>query len=246
MSFAAAAGSAWAIALREYRSLFRVPVGWVAIALYLFLTGLIFGVLTVVPGQPASLRYFFGVSGWLLLPVVPAVSMRLFSEEFRSGTMESLLTAPVGEGAIVLGKFTGGFLFLLTMLAPTLVYIAILMAVSDPKPDPGPIAAGYLMLVLLGLLYLAVGTLASAMTANQTLAFLGTLLFLLIVLLVSTVAADRMPAPLDRVLPALSINQRVGDFSRGVIDTAHVVFFLSGAAFFLVLAVVSVQSKRWR
>lgn len=237
--------SLWAIAMREYRSFFRIPLGWVAVALYLFLAGVIFAERILVPGEPSSLRYFFGVSGFLLLPVVPAISMRLFSEEYKSGTIEPLMTSPVGDASIVLGKFTGAAMFLGTMVAPTLVYAVILMIVSDPRPDPGPMVAGYMSLVLLGLLYLAVGTLASALTANQTLAFLGTFLFLLLYTLVTSDLVG-LPRGVARIAAQLSMGPKLLDFAKGVIDTAHVVFFLSGVGLFLMLAYVAVQVRRWR
>lgn len=239
-------GATAAIATRELRSLFRVPVGWIVIALYLFLTGVVFASWVLIPGEPASLRYVFGISGWLLLPVMPAVSMRLLSDELRSGTIEPLLTSPVADAAIVLGKYVGACCFLVAMLAPTLLYAGVLFGVADPRPDPGPILAGYLSLLLLGMLYLAVGTLASALTANQTLAFLGTFLFLLIALLATGDLAGRLPPGLGRVMVRLGIATRVEDFARGVIDTSHVVFFLASSAWFLVLAYVAVQSRRWR
>jgi ABC-2 type transport system permease protein len=235
-----------AIATREYRSLFRVPVGWVVIALYLFLTGVVFVSSVLIPGEPASLRYIFGISGWLLLPVMPAVSMRLLAEEFRSGTIEPLMTSPVGDASIVAGKYLGACLFLATMLAPTLVYAGILMSVADPRPDPGPMLAGYLSLLLLGMLYLAVGTLISALTSNQTLAFLGTFLFLLLALLATGELAGRLPPQTARILVRLGLGGRMEDFARGVVDSAHVVFFLSVSAWFLVLALIAVESRRWR
>lgn len=236
-----------AIAAREFRSFFRLPVGWVVIALYLLLTGVIFAISALVPGEPATLRGFFVASGFLMLPIVPAVSMRLLSEEFRSGTAEPLMTSPVADGAIVLGKYLGAAAFLVAMHLPTLVYPAILMAISDPPADPGPIGAGYLSLFLLGLLYLAVGTLASALTANQVLAFIGTLLFLVIVQLVTSEnVAPNLPDPLGRLLLRLSIPQRLDDFAKGVIDSGQVVFFLSVSAWFLVLAMVALESRRWR
>jgi ABC-2 type transport system permease protein len=236
---------AWTIAWREFRSFFRVPVGWVAIALYLFLAGVIFAERTLIPGEPATLRYFFAVSAFLLLPVVPAISMRLLSEEFRSGTIEPLMTSPVSDLSIILGKYTGAALFLGAMLAPTVLYALTLMAISDPRPDPGPILAGYLSLILLGMLYLAVGTLASALTANQTLAFLGTLLFLLLMLLVTS-DVIRAPATLQPLVAAIAIGPRMTDFARGIIDTSHVVFFLAASAWFLVLAFVVLETRRWR
>jgi ABC-2 type transport system permease protein len=239
-------GAALAIASREYRSLFRVPVGWIVIALYLFLTGVVFVTTVLTPGEPASMRYVFGISGWLLLPVMPAVSMRLLSEELRSGTIEPLMTSPVNDASIVGGKYLGACCFLATMLAPTLVYAGILFAISEPAPDPGPLLAGYLSLMLLGMLYLAVGTLASSLTSNQTLAFLGTFLFLLIALLLTGEMAARLPAGTGRILLRLGLSTRMEDFSRGVIDTSHVVFFLSTSAWFLVLSFVALESRRWR
>jgi gliding motility-associated transport system permease protein len=235
----------WTIARREFSSFFRVPLGWVAMALYLFLAGVIFAERVLVPGEPASLRYFFGVSGFLLMPVIPAISMRLISEELRSGTIEPLMTAPVPDLCIVLGKYFGAALFLGAMLVPTAAYVGVLMSVSDPRPDLGPIVAGYLSLALLGLMYLAVGLLASAITANQTLAFLITLLFLLVVMLVGSdvIALPRALAP---VAGALAIGPRLADFAKGVIDTGHVVFFLSISGWFLVLALVMLEMRRWR
>ncbi|MFN0134355.1 MAG: ABC transporter permease [Phycisphaerales bacterium] len=237
--------AALTIALREARSFFRVPLGWVVMALYLFLTGVVFAERTLLPGEPASLRYLFSVSGFLLLPVAPAISMRLLSDELRAGTIEPLLTAPVRDAEIILGKFLGGLFFLLALVAPTLIHAAILHVVSDPKPDPGPIAAGYLSLVLLGGLYLAVGTFFSSLTSSQTLAFLATFLFLLAALL-GTSDLVSAPAPVDRWLASLAIGPRLADLGRGVIDTSHLAFFLTGIALFLVLAHVSLQSRRWR
>ena len=149
------------IAVREFASFFRLPVGWVVIALYLLLTGLVFGATVLRPGEAASLRSFFGWANWLLLPIAPAVSMRLFSEETRSGTAEGLMTAPVSDAAVVLGKFVGGGMFLVALLVPTVVYVAVLWRASEPAPDPGPIVAGYLSLVLVSGLYLSIGLLAS-------------------------------------------------------------------------------------
>lgn len=234
------------IASRELSSMFRLPVGWVVIALYMLLTGCVFAFMIVTPGQAASLRLFFAVSGWLLLPVVPAVSMRLISEEYRSGTIEPLLTSPVSDGAVVLGKYLGGCGFLALMFAPTLVHVAILAALSDPRPDPGPILAGYVSLILVGGFYLAVGLLVSSLTSNQTLAFLGTLFILLMLLLLGFVPPEQLPLPLRPVLAFISIRSRLDDFAKGVIDTGHVVYFVSISAWLVLLTALALQSRRWR
>lgn len=233
------------IASRELRSFFRVPTGWIVVALYLLLAGYIFALGVLSPGAPATLREFFLVSQIFLIILTPAVSMRLVSEELRSGTLESLMTAPVPDAAVIAGKYLGSVLFMLAMLGPTLLYVPVLLAVSDPAPDLGPIAAGYLSLILLGMLYLAVGTLASTLTSSQTLAFIGTFLFLFLLHLL-TGGSIALPAGVARVLGAASLRPRVEDFARGVIDTAHIAFFLSVSAWFLVLAYMSVQTRRWR
>lgn len=235
------------IAMREFSSLFRLPVGWVVIALYLFLGGVIVAWQVLAPGQPSTMRMFFAVSGWLFLPVAPAISMRMISEELRVGTFEALATAPVSDSAVVLGKYLGGCLFLVAMLTPTLVYPVVLMMASDPAPDPGPILAGYVSLLALGGLYLAVGLFASCLTSSQTLAFIGTLLGLLIVLLLTTFVArnEGVPDWARSVLAAISITRRLDDFARGIIDVGHLVFFLGGIVWFLALSVSVMHVRRW-
>jgi ABC-2 type transport system permease protein len=238
--------AALAIAARELSSMFRLPVGWVVVALYALLTGCVFGLVILLPGQAASMRVFFAISGWLLLPVVPAVSMRLLSEEYRAGTIEPLLTSPVSDAAVVIGKYLGACAFLVLMFVPTLAHVAILAALSDPRPDPGPILAGYLSVALVGALYLSVGLLVSALTSNQTLAFLATLFILLMIVMLGLVPGERLPEWARPVLNALSIRARLDDFAKGVIDTANIVFFLGASAWFVTLAALALQSRRWR
>ncbi len=235
-----------AIASRELSSMFRLPVGWVVTALFMLLTGTVFAYLILAPGQIASMRVFFAVSGWLLLPVVPAVSMRLLSEEFRSGTIEPLLTSPVSDAAVVIGKYLGGLAFLMLMFVPTLALVGILAVLSDPKPDPGPILAGYLSVALLGALYLSVGLFVSSLTSNQTLAFLGTLFVLLLMMMLAFVPVEKLPLALRPMLNAALIKPRIDDFAKGVIDLSHVVFFLSVSCWFVVLTTLTLESRRWR
>jgi ABC-2 type transport system permease protein len=233
-----------AVALREFASYFRTPLGWVVLALFAFLSGVTFTESVLVPGSPASLRPFFGEWWGLLVVVCPAVSMRLLSEEHRTGTIEPLMTSPVGETAVVVGKFAAALAFLAVALLPALMFAGTLGVLS--RPDYGPIVAGLFGLMLLGGLYLALGTLASALTASQTLAFLGTLFTLLLVEFGSTRLAPLLPAPLDRGVAGLSANVRMADFAKGVIDTAHVVYFVGFSALFLALAAVSLRVRRWR
>ncbi|MFA6044608.1 MAG: ABC transporter permease [Phycisphaerales bacterium] len=232
------------IARRELAAYFRAPAGWLIIALYLLLSGLVFSVYVLRPNSPASMRDFFTVSGWLLMPVVPAMAMRLFSDEIRAGTLEALLTAPVSTGAVVMGKFTGAMGFLTCMLLPTLVYVGTMYRVSNSPPDPGPIICGYVCLYLIGGAYLAIGTLASSLTANSTLAFMVTL-FTILGLLFAAAPADDAPAPVRSVLYSISIVPRIGDFAKGVIDSANAAYFLGITFFCLLGATLALDQRRW-
>ncbi len=244
-SLATAAAACITLARREFTSYFRQPAGWIIIALYLFLASLVFCLYTLVPGRPASLRDFFAISGWLLLPVAPAITMRLISEELRSGTIESLLTSPAGSWSLVLGKFIGACAFLLAMLLPSALYVVALARYATLPLDAGPIISGYVCLALVGLLYLGIGTLASALTSNSTLAFMLAL-FAILGLMFAEAAGAQAPPGLREILFSLSLSPRLADFAKGVIDTGHVVFFLTGAGVCVVGAAVVMELRRWR
>ncbi len=235
-----------AIARREFASMFRLPVGWVVIALFAFLGSAVFVLTTFHAGTMASMRAFFDVAEWLLLPVVPAVSMRLMAEETRTGSIEPLATAPVSDAAIVVGKYLGGALFFVCLLLPTLSYVGVLWWAGEPKPDAGPIIAGYLSLALLGLVYLSVGLFVSSLTSNQTLAFLGTLFILILWLLAPRLRIGGMPEWAAQGLAAITISGRAREFAKGAVETGDVIVLLLSAGWFVVLAYLAVASRRWR
>jgi ABC-2 type transport system permease protein len=237
--------AAWALLRREFLAYFRTPAGWIIIAFYLLLTGGVFALWVLQPQRPASMRTFFEVSGWLLMPVAPAISMRLLAEELRTGTIEALMTAPISTPALVAGKLLGAWAFVLAMLLPTLAYPIVLVLVSAPTPDVGPIVAGYACLALLGLLYVSIGLFASACTPNATLAFLATL-FAILALLLSGLLGRQVGEPWRGVLHALWLPARTGDFAKGVIDSSHVVFFVALSALAGAGAMIVIEARRWR
>lgn len=238
--------SAWVLAARELGSMFRTPVGWIVIAVFTFLTGLVFVTNTLSPGAPATLRYFFSTSAFLLVPIAPAVSMRLFSEEYRSGSYEVLGTTPLDPWTLALGKLSGSLLFLALMLLPTFVFPCILFACSDPLPDPGPMLTGYLGLLLIGGVYVSIGAFASSLTSSQTLAFLATVMFLVLFSLASGTLATRVGEPFNLVLMSLSIDQRMRDFAAGVLDTAHLIYLIGLIGVFSALTAAALAMRRWR
>lgn len=234
----------WALAAREFAAFFRVPLGWIVIALFVCLSSVFFTRAAIVPGEPATMRDFFNIWWGLLIVICPAISMRLFSEEQRTGTIEMVLTAPVSEAALVAGKYLAGMMFLGAMLLPSLVYAGVLAVLA--RPDFGPVVAGYLGLVLLGSLYIAIGCLASSLTSSQTLAFLATMFTLLVLDIGPRQFAGALPEGVGRLVLSFMPSVRMGDFSRGLIGSGNAAYFLLASFWFLALCVVLMQSRRWR
>lgn len=233
-----------AIAKRELLSFFRTPSGWMIIALYLTLAGGVFALVSLRPAGPSSLRDFFSISQWLLLFIAPAVSMRSLAEERRTGTLEPLLSAPISEWHIVPGKALGSFLFIAILLLPTLTYPALLASLA-PFDLAGALV-GYAGLLLVALLYVCVGVLCSACASSQASAFLATVGLLVMLRLLTVQGASYLPAPFDAAAYALSPELRLTDFAKGVLDTAHLVFFIAASGVTLTLAALALEARRWR
>lgn len=235
-----------AIALRECLAQYRTPTGWLIAALFLLLTGAVFTANTLVPGEPASLRYFFGPAAWLLVVIAPAISMRSLAEEARTGTIEPLLTGPSSDPVVVAGKHLGAVAFLLTLFVPSLIYPLLLAWASDAPLDPGPIVAGYLGLALVGSTYLALGLVVSALTDSQTLAFLAAFLTLIGYLIVTGPIADRLPTGLGTLAASAAVQPRLADFAKGVLDLGSVAAFLAVQLALLAAAWAALDARRWR
>lgn len=188
---------------------------------------------------------------WLVLLVVPPViTMRLFARERSAGTFETLMTAPVGDAAVVLAKFTAGFLFYLLTWLPLVVCLAVVRRyIPEPQPhDWQPVASTLLGVALLGASYVAMGCLASALTRSQILAAvlglaMGVTLFLVSFLRASVGMGDGWVAAL---VNHVSLLTHMEQFVRGVVDTRPVVFHLSWTAWLLFLTVKVVESRRWK
>lgn len=232
-----------AIAKREFLALFRTSAGWLIIALYLTLVGVWYSQQTIQPGEPASMRALFGASHWMLMLVLPAVTMRLFAEDRRTGTLEMMLTAPVSDYQLVLAKYLGCLAFLFALLAPTLLHVGFLYTLASP--DPGPIIAGYAGLLCAGALYLAAGIFFSSLTRNPVVAFLCTLFFFLGLHSAISWGATAVPQRFESLVYAFSLQLRLADFAKGQIDTAHIGFFLAASLWFLVLTALSTEARRW-
>lgn len=232
-----------AIAQRELKSYFVSPVAYVVTAFFLLVAGYLFS-LILLQSNEATLRFLHSNLSVIWLFVTPFLTMRLFAEEQRSGTIELLLTNPVREFEVVLGKYLGALAFLFFMLAFTLYYPALIYLLQG-RPDTGPMAAGYLGIVLQAGAFLAVGLLASSLTENQMVAAIISFALMLVMWLADGLASN-LGTPAKDIIKYLSITQHFQDFPRGVIDTTHVVFFLSVIVGCLALTMLSLQTRKWR
>ena len=233
-----------AIAGRECRAMFFTPAGYIIICIFAMALGVVFSLAAVFEqGQLATLQLLFTWSGWLLMLICPAVSMRAISEELRLGTFESLVTSPVSEAQIVLGKFLGSLAFLIALLLPTLAFVAALEVYG--RPDYGELACGYVGILIAGSAYLATGVLASSLTPSQVLAFLLSVFFWLSLGLTTTLLPHQLTHETAvKIAYALNPIHRLNDFAIGLVDTSNIIYFVSFAAIFLALAVLSLKLRR--
>lgn len=231
-----------AVAERELRSYFVSPLAYVVIALFLLLAGYLFGQITVQTRE-ASLRPLLSNVSVLFLFIIPAISMRLLAEEQRSGTIELVLTNPVQEWEVVLGKFLASLGLIAVMLGLTLLYPLFLFLWGNP--DVGPMLTGYLGVFLQAGAFLAVGLFASSLTQNQIVAAILTF-GLLLILWLSDALGSWLGGTLGNIINYASIVNHFNDFSRGVINSKDVVYYLTVMAAGLVLSTIALQSRRFR
>jgi ABC-2 type transport system permease protein len=249
----------FAIAEREIGAYFSSPIAYVLIGFF----ALLFGWFFYVP-----LAYFVQQSGQMgmnptqalninqmlvgptlmnttviMLFLFPLITMRTYSEEKRSGTIELLLTSPVTDVEIILGKFIGAMLLYAAMLAVTIIHLSILFIYGEPEWKP--IATGYLGLLLMGGCFLSLGLFISSLTKNQIVAAMATFGVFLMLWVINWIGTFVGPT-MQTVLGYLSLTEHFDDFAKGIIDTKHVIYYLSFMAFGLFLTAKSVDSERWR
>jgi len=243
----------WTIAKREFLSYFNSPIAYVAITIFLVLTGLqfFFGFLSLgslshadfFENNDAGLRSLFEGLPLLLAIFLPAITMRLISEEKKSGTMELLLTMPVTDGQVVLGKYLASLLFLAVVLFVTLSYPITVSALGNP--DSGPIIGGYFGLFIIGATYLAIGLMTSTWTQNQIVAFLLGALFCTAFYFVDSLIGSAWEG-LRPVFAAISFKAHFQNISKGVLDSRDFVFFGGLIIMALLLSKHQLESRKWK
>lgn len=232
-----------AIAERELKAYFLSPVGYVVIAGFLLLASYMFYLPLVVMGEPSMRHWTYNII-IILIILVPALTMRLIAEERKTGTIEVLATSPVTDSQIVLGKFLGCAGFYAVMLALTLVFPFILSRLG--KPEMGPIFASYLGLFLFGASFVAIGLLASALSKSQVVGFVTAFVVLLFLFLIEWMAQAGSGGWIATVIGYIGIQQHLENFSKGIIDTKDIIFYLSVVALCLLLSIRAMQAWKWR
>src|SRR5208337_4202957 len=220
------------IARRELTSYFYSPIAYVAMSVFLIACAFTFWD-DFQPGEIAGMRNLFNWMVWLMVSIIPLLSMGLLAQEWATGTIETLMTAPVVETDVVMGKFLGSFAFFLVMLAPTLLYVAVLAAYANPAIDFGPIRSGYLGIVLVGGLFISIGLFCSSLTRSQIVAAVATAAVLFAITIVPWWASGKLLSQTWRSVLDQTVFKRYTDFSRGIIDTGHLAFFLLFTGVFL-------------
>jgi ABC-2 type transport system permease protein len=233
-----------AIARREIRTFFNSPIAYIVLGTFLLVAGWLFFSTLFLGGQ-ASLRGFFGLAPVLFVVFAPAITMRLLAEERKSGTLELLLTMPLEDWEVVLGKFVAALGMVAAGLLCTLPYAFSVAALTAKGAsfDWGPVAAGYLGLLLLAASFLAIGLWASALSRNQIVGFIIGLLLCFAFYFIDKFAM-LFPEGISETLQFLSVDHHFGNIARGVIDTRDVVFYLSLTAVGLLLTTRAVGSAR--
>lgn len=244
------------LAKRELSAYFFSPMAYVVAFMFLLLVGVIFlwGVripflrIAMPPvfhsGAESTLRPLFDMLAYGLVVVVPLLTMRLLAEELRSGTIEALMTAPVTDTQVILGKFLGAMVIYLFLLASTAVYFVLVAAFGEP--DWGVVGMGYAGMVLLGAAYISVGLFASSLTRHQLVAGLIGVGILAEFTVGAYLLGQMVPLEYGDAVGKLNMITYFGHFSKGIFDTRALMFFLSVTAFFLFLSIKVLESRRWR
>lgn len=231
---------AFIIMKRELKSYFTGPVAYIVTGLFLIINGVIF-FSTFFLQNRAELRYFFSQLPLLLSFFVPALTMRLFSEEKRIGSIETLMTLPVTEVDVVLGKYLASLISTLIMIVPSLFYV--LTAEIFGSPDYGPIIGGYIGIFFLAASFTAIGLFASSITKNQIIAFFTGFIICIALTFIDSFLVF-FPAPIVGFFGFFSANQHFIAISRGIIDTRDLLYFISLTALFFASTVKIQQNNK--
>lgn len=239
-----------ALLLREIKSFFGSPIGYLVIAVFLLLNGLFLwvfeGDFNILNSGFADLSPFFTLSPWILIFLIPAVTMRSFSDEKKQGTIELLFTKPLSIWEIVNGKFLGAFILIILALLPTLIYVVVISSLGSPEGniDMGSTLGSYFGLLFLVCGYTSIGIFTSSLSDNQIVAFIVSV-FLCFVFYFGFEGLSGFAGDLNNFVASLGMDYHFRSMSRGVLDTRDIIYFMSITVLFLSLTVYKLKSLKW-
>lgn len=234
----------YAIFKKEFKSYFNSPIAYIYITVFLVLSNWLF-LRGFFLFRQANMRSFFGIMPWIFLFFVPAITMRLWAEEKKLGTLEILMTLPVRDHEVVLGKFCASFCFLILTVALSFPLVITIGVLGDP--DTGPIIGSYLGVFLMGGAYLAIGLFVSSLTENQIIAFIISIVLIFILIIIGQdIVLFSAPDFLVPVFSYLSLESHFGSISRGVIDSRDLIYYFTVIGFFLYLNVRKLETGKWK
>ena len=238
--------------LKEIRGFFSTLTGYIVIIVFLLLNSLFMwvfpGDFNILDSGYASLDTFFTMAPWIFLFLVPAITMRSFAEEKRSGTLEFLLTKPLTDLQIIVSKYMGGLLLVLFSLIPCLVYFWSVSHLGNPPGnlDSGGIWGAFIGLFFLAAIYVSIGVFTSALSANQIVAFIIAILLSFIAYMgFDYLAAIPLFQSMDAFILNLGINEHYKSISRGVVDSRDLIYYLAVVVFFILLTKIRLESRKW-
>jgi len=240
-----------AIVRRELLAYFYSPLAYIIMTTFLFVFGFLFDrTVTILsnPRYPPADIFPLLLNNpftWIILFLYcSTLTMRLIAEDRRSGAVETLMTSPVTEWGVVIGKFLGALLFYAVLWAPTLVYVWVIAMFA--RVDFGPIASGYLGIMLIGAFFLSIGIFASSLTKNQVVAAIIGFSILLVVFLFGILGAFATDPVWKNIWSYLTLWDHMEDFGKGIVDTRRLAYYVSGTVFFLYLTGLSLEVRKWR
>jgi ABC-2 type transport system permease protein len=241
-----------ALLTKEIRSFLSSLIGYVVISVFLLITGLFMwifqGDFNILEMGYANIDTLFFISPWVLMFLIPAITMRSFAEEKRAGTIELLFTKPLTDMQIILAKYFAGLLLVIIALLPTLIYYFTVYLLGSPvgNIDSGGTWGSYIGLLLLACGYLSIGIFASSITNNQIVSFLiAALLCFFMYTGFQSLASFDLMGSLDNFIMKLGIQDHYVSLSRGLIDSRDVVYFIALVSVFLLLTKTVLSSRRW-
>lgn len=240
-----------AIAKKELMTYFFSPIAYVVMTVFLIITGILFhNTLEAFQGKilpdNEPMEVIYGSSFWITqLILIPTITMRLFSEDKRTGYIEILLSAPIRDTEVVLGKYLGASIYYIILWLPTWIYVLILYQLATP--DIGPIWTGFLGVILIGLFFNALGLLASALTKNQVISSVVCFCMIALIFAIGKLKdADINLSPtFANILQHVSLLEHSLDFSKGIVDTSYIVYYISVIILSLFFTVRVLESRRW-